>query len=288
MEQQHYERQEPGTPGSPGRNHERNEVAELLIDKTKLVTFSRHASLGREFAKRGYEANLKAGQHYFQCQQMLKYKSKGPWFDAEAKAIGVEVRTLYNYIDLAKAAVDRERWMEILKSFQNLPPAEQELTVANAWKEADKHNQEVDKKIAEAKAKQAEEAQRQKDLANFINDSPPTSTEETVEGEQPPSSPLISRKESIRLAGGGPYALRFDFMTEAMRGGLDVLVKTQNWHGVQKDLIAVIARILNQHGLGTVEELLKPRVSAYSATDEDLPSNLQGEENEDNRDAHPA
>src|SRR5882762_5601142 len=111
--EQHYENQEPGTPDGPGRNHEQNDVAEFLIDKTKLATFSHHASLGREFAKRGYEANLKAGQHYFQCQQMLQYKSKGPWFDAEAKAIGVDVRTIYNFINLAKAEIERERWMEI-------------------------------------------------------------------------------------------------------------------------------------------------------------------------------
>jgi hypothetical protein len=41
MEQQHYEGQEPGTSG--GRNHEQNEVAELLIDKANLIRFNRQA-----------------------------------------------------------------------------------------------------------------------------------------------------------------------------------------------------------------------------------------------------
>lgn len=287
MEQHHYEGQEPGTLGGPGRNHERNETAELLIDKTKLATFSRHASLGREFAKRGHEANLKAGQHYLHCLEMLKYKSKGPWFDAEAKAIGVEVRTIYNYIDLAKAEIKRERWIEILKSFQNLPLSEQELTVSNAWEEANKHNQEIDRKNAAAKAREEEEAKRQKNLDAFLNDSASTPNRKTVESEQS-TLPPVPREEPSRLDGGGSYTLRFDFMPEAMRNGLDALIKTQNWHGVQKDLMAVIARILNQHGLGTFEELLRPKVSANDATDGNLPSKLQGEENEDNRNAHPA
>jgi hypothetical protein len=75
----------------------------------------------------------------------------------------------------------------------------------------------------------------------------------------------------LRSPGGGPYTLRFSFVTEAMGRALDVFVKTQNWEtgAAQKELIAVLARILSQHGLGTVEEFLKPTVSAQSAIDED-------------------
>ncbi len=257
-QQQQYENQKPHTSGDSEKDHARDDVAEQLIDQTKLVTFSRHATLGREFAKRGHEANLKAGQHYLRCQQMLKYKSKGPWFAAEAKAIGVDARTIYNYIDEAKAEIERERWKEILKNFQNLPPAEQESTIANAWDEANKFNQEKDKKNAAAKAQAEEEAKLQKDLDDFVTD---TATEPKQQAESEQSAP-VPPEQTTHFVAGGPYTLRFDFMTDAMRNGLDVLTRTQNWLGAQKDLIAVIARILSQHGLGTVEELLKPNGSA--------------------------
>jgi hypothetical protein len=265
MEQQQSENQEPGAPSTPGQNHERGDAAELLIDKTKQATFNRHASLGREFAKRGREANLQAGQHYFQCQQMLKYKSKGTWFENEAEAIGVDVRTIYNFINLAKVEIERQRWVEILKNFQNLPPAEQEVTVANAREEANRHNQKIDKKKAAAKAREEKEAKQQKDLDDFLKRQP-SPNPMAVESEH--SAP-VPPEQATHLPGGGSYTLRFDFMTEAMRNALDVFVTTQNWHGAQKDLIAVIARILNQHGLGSLEDLLKPTVSAYHATDGD-------------------
>lgn len=279
MEEQAYHQspddREPIPLGGPGGSAE--QVAEILINRADLLNFSRAAASGRRAAMYGHAANMEAGKFYLICLLMLKHGTKAAWLEAEAKLIGTTVRTLYNYIDLAKAEIEKDKKIQIQAMFLALSPEDQEKILVKAYdlaKLEDKtFNEAALKALAEQVAKEkaaAEQAARDKAYADYMAEPiAPAGPTETLTPDTDTPTVITVRTSDIKLSGGGKYNLTL-FMTDAMRMALDILTASDNWDGAQLAILATCARVCVQYGIAATErELLDP--PPYQAVDEDIP-----------------
>ena len=283
-------------------NKQENEIAELLLESANVTTFIHHATAGRMEAKRGHQYFLKSGQHYLVCHEMLKQGEKGPWFEREAKAVGCTSRTLYNYINLAREEIEREKErekdLENLKSFQNLPAEEQAFLIKKAMIEAIAINEQMkldkeeeERKKAKAEAKEKEEAARPRaklSLLDSLEGSQSAPYTEEPQTAPAPSAPTeAGRKEPVRLYGGGPYnlILKFPSLPEVMRAALDAFHKSQHWVPVVLwEVKLKFATLLVKYGYAKSEkDLLFPDAgeTEYQATDEDVDLEPEAEDEDD-------
>jgi hypothetical protein len=251
--------QSEGQPGEPINNSPKTEaksdpIASLLIEKASVSNFKRHASLGRQNANRGHKANLTAGHHYLECQGMLNHKEKGPWFKAEAEAIGTTVRTLYTYINMAKDEIWIEQQPVRLAMFLNSTPAEQRAAIRKAMTEAAKMNIDFDAKKEAVANKEADDVEQEEEAKD----------EAAVAAYLSPDA----------------YTITIPDVPQVMRTALDKLQTTDKWKVFLRDARMFLATDLVRLGSlqTTVSELLHPSVP--QPTDE----NLTGEDtqSEDN------